>query len=492
MKYKLICGISCLVILLSSVFIPQIFKQEGNNRYHQHLNAAKKEACSHDAEIFCCHLPIVLINTEGKDIPGKAILNENGLVTGYTKAEDGADEIAANIYIIDNETQNNHLDSEASIVSKMRIHIRGNSSRTFDKSSYAVRLITEEGENNPQPIMGMAAHHEWALHGPQLDKTLIRNYMWYNIAGEIMDYAPNVRFCEVFLNGEYNGVYVMTEIITAGEEGARLNMSVDKKNHTFSGYLIRLDRGATAEIKNIETFSSYSYRSKQLLNIEYPGTKNLTPQIAEKIRQDFSAFEKSLYSFDFDSEEYGYRKYCDVDSFVDYFLINELTLNYDAGWLSTYIYKDIDKKYKMCIWDFNSACNNYQQSYIDPQGFDLHLSVWYRMIMKDSYFTDRLIERYYDLRKNYFSDEYLTNYIDDCVKYLGPAIDRNYEKWGYTFASGFDMLIPSERNPRSYSEAIEDMKNNIVVRTRWLDDNIETLKQYSKNSKIKKFDEDAN
>ena len=43
----------------------------------------------------------------------------------------------------------------------------------------------------------MDPHHEWVLHGPFLDKTLIRNYMWYNIAGEIMDYAPNVRFCEV-------------------------------------------------------------------------------------------------------------------------------------------------------------------------------------------------------------------------------------------------------------------------------------------------------
>ena len=64
--------------------------------------------------------------------------------------------------------------------------------------------------------MGMDAHYEWAMHGPYLDKSLIRNYMWYNIAGEIMDYAPNVRFCEVIINGEYKGLYVMTGTITNG------------------------------------------------------------------------------------------------------------------------------------------------------------------------------------------------------------------------------------------------------------------------------------
>ena len=78
----------------------------------------------------------------------------------------------------------------------------------------------------------MDAHHEWALHGPFLDKTLVRNYMWYNISGEIMEYSPNVRFFELVLNGEYRGLYLATEMITAGKEGARLNLQVNKKDNT--------------------------------------------------------------------------------------------------------------------------------------------------------------------------------------------------------------------------------------------------------------------
>lgn len=91
----------------------------------------------------------------------------------------------------------------------------------FDKKGYLLRTTKDDGiTNRDVEMLGMDAHHEWALHGPYLDKTLIRNYMWYNIAGEIMDYAPNARFCEVIINGEYQGLYLMVETITSGEEPA--------------------------------------------------------------------------------------------------------------------------------------------------------------------------------------------------------------------------------------------------------------------------------
>ena len=96
------------------------------------------------------------------------------------------------------------------------IRVRGNSSRYFDKHSYLVKTLTDDGAaSRDVAMLGMDAFDEWALHGPYLDKTLIRNYMWYNLAGEIMDYAPNVRFCEVLLNGVYQGLYVMTETVSS-------------------------------------------------------------------------------------------------------------------------------------------------------------------------------------------------------------------------------------------------------------------------------------
>lgn len=485
MKYKLIGTTAFLVALAIMIGIAAVPTQE-NTRYHQHISAPPKAECSHGEDVFCTHLPLVEIDTYRAEIPGKAI---DGNIYNIATTPDGQSEILCKIAVVDHEETNNHTADDPQLNSSAYINVRGYSSRTFDKSGYAIRLVTEDGQNNPQSMMGMSAHHEWALHGPILDKTLMRNYLWYNLAGEIMDYAPNVRFCEVILNGEYMGVYVMTETITAGREGARLNLSVDKKDNTFSGYLLRLDRGSGTPIKNIDPFSVYTYRFQNKVNIEYPGAANLTQELAESIRQDFSAFEKALYSFDYDNKTYGYQTMIDVQSFIDYFLINELALNYDAGSLSTYIYKDMDGKLRLCVWDFNSASDNYQESVFDVSGFELQNGVWYFMLFKDEDFVNALIDRYYELRQSYFSDEYLQTYIDEVQAYLGDAIDRNYEKWGYSFGQAHDLLVPTERNPRSYEEAVSDMEDVLLRRAAWMDENIETLRQYSAESKVKKFNE---
>lgn len=72
------------------------------------------------------------------------------------------------------------------------------------------------------------------------------------------------------------------------------------------------------------------------MDIVYPSEDNLTEAQRNWIEREFFQFEKSLYSYDYDTSDYGYWNYIDIDSFVDYFLINELTLNADSGELSTY------------------------------------------------------------------------------------------------------------------------------------------------------------
>lgn len=486
MKYRLFFIIPFAVVFIIAASMLAFIERDEIERYHQHTDEEPKAECAHGNDVFCTHLPVIQIDTGGTEIPGKLLPGRN---TAYTVAEDGSDTIVCGLKLTDNEGKNNHFEDVPAVESLARIRVRGRSSRLFDKLGYAIRLVDENGENNPQMMAGMDSHHEWALHGPFLDKTLLRNYMWYNIAGEIMDYAPNVRFCELFINGEYMGVYVLVETITAGENGARLNLSVDKKDNSFTGYLLRMDNGSDNPIKNIEPFSVYSYRFPNGTDIVYPGAKNLTEEIAEGIRQDFSDFEKAVYSFDYDNDKYGYETLIDVESFVDYFIINEFALNYDAGWLSTYIYKDIDGKFRMCIWDFNSACDNYQESHVDNMNFYFQYNVWYVMMMKDEKFVEAIIERYEELRKGILSEEYLMNYIDETIEYLGPAIDRNYEKWGYIFDEDHNLLITDERNPRSYEEAIEQIKTAIIERGKWMDENIHTLRQYAAESKVKKYNE---
>ncbi len=491
MKYKLWGAFLFLCAIALSLAAPLLESGWSSSRYHQHLEArVKAEETKGDG--FFTHLPLVEIETNGVEIPGRAVYRADG-TEYYTTAADGGESISAHMDIVDHELEYNHPEDPPTLSSDITIHVRGNSSRSFDKPSYAVRLVTEDGMNNPQKVMGMDAHHEWVLYGPYLDKTLLRNYMWYNIGGEIMDYAPNVRFCEVMLNGEYQGVYVMTEKVTAGDNGARLPLTVNAKQNTFSGYLLQLNGDRPPSNNQLtDQFTYYTKRTKYQMDIVYPGRSNMTPEIRQAISQDFSDFEKALYSYDYDSESYGYPSMIDTQSFIDYFLINELTCNYDAGWLSTYLYKDTSGKFHTCLWDMNSACDNYDKIQTEPMAFQMQYCLWYVMMMKDEDFVNALINRYWQLRETYFSEDYLFDYIDSTVAYLGDAIDRNYSVWGYTFQKQYDLLLPTERNPRSFEEAVDQTKDFLSRRIPWMDKNIDTLKQYSAESKVKKFNENAN
>ena len=445
-------------------------------RYHQHVECADDAArvCEHEDNAFCTHLPLLCVDTHGATIPGNAYYDADGNKV-ITTAPNGDNYVTVSLSVTDNSDANNHLTDTPALTSLAQMNIRGNSSRHFIKYGYAITLVDELGQNVAAEMMGMDAHHDWVIHGPILDKTMIRNYMWYNIGGEIMEYAPNVRFFEMFINGKYEGLYLMAERITAGDNDSRLNLSVSKKNNTFTGYCVRFDRGS-GELKDMETFTMYTEKTEQILNLVYPGTKNITPELKEKIQAEFAEFERMLYSTDFNHPTKGYTAYIDVDSFVDYFLINEFTSNYDAGRVSTYLYKDTDGLYKFCIWDFNSACDNYQEEPMDRQTFLLPHAVWFEVLMQDEAFVKRVIERYYELRETYFNEQYLMEYIDATIAYLGDAVDRNYERWKTAF--NYNLLYPVERNPGSYEEAVEDLKQYICDRGRWMDENIDSLKAY--------------
>ena len=140
----------------------------------------------------------------------------------------------------------------------------------------------------------------------------------------------------------------------------------------------------------------------------------------------------------------------------------------------------------MVIWDMNSCCDNFHESYMDPQQFRLPSITWFVMLTRDENFVDMVIDRYRELRRTYLSEEYLLSYIDDVVAYLGPAVERNFEVWGYTFED-YRPLNPDSRNPDSYEEAVEQLKEFCRERGEWMDENIEALRQYSHPSGNKKY-----
>lgn len=453
-----------LVLLL--ILANALTGMDKQTRIHQH-KVYHKRVKTDPVREFNTHLPIISIDLSGNVLPdyhsNETILTRVSL---YQTEED----------------RNNYLTDEPTAESLCRFRIRGHSSRRFDKKSYLMEFTDEAGENVELPLCGMEPHHEWVLHGPFLDKSLIRNYMWYNIAGEIMDYAPNVRFAEVFIDGEYQGLYVVADSISAAP--SRIDITKSDPEDYMTGYIMRLDRGSINELKNLNTFSKYTQliTSTTIADIIYPKNDEAILRQKPYIEKDISDFERMLYSYDFKD----YPEYIDVDSFVDYFIINEFTQNYDAGKYSTYLYKDLRGRYSLCVWDFNNACDNYIEWSTKNADFDMPNTLWFDMLTRDPAFIDRVIDRYRILRKGVLSENYLMQYVDDTVAFLGDAVDRNFSVWGYTFEPSEDLL-EKDRRIGSYKAAVRQLKDFIRDRGDYLDRSIEDLRQFSHESVNKQY-----
>src|SRR5690606_22496392 len=113
----------------------------------------------------------------------------------------------------------------------------------------------------------------------------------------------------------------------------RVNISSYKDGDPFTSYILRVDRGDTPE-NELNNFTKYVKRlppntatNRYMINVEYPSTQRLTPELKEYIERDFSKFEKSLYSYDYDDDDHGYDSFIDTQSFVDFFIINEFFQN---------------------------------------------------------------------------------------------------------------------------------------------------------------------
>ena len=482
MKYKLISIVSLIIALIVCILANYFVLRINPTRVDQHLDSKIEDNCLDD-EKNCSHLPIV------------SIVYEDSAPEVYKYIDSRSNNVSADSTTVNadfklyyNHKTSNRLTDVPYLTSKLNIKYRGNSSLEFDKHQYLLKFINEDSTEKTVSLLGMNEENKWVLNGPYLDKSLLRNYVAYNIAGKITDSVPEVRYCELYVNGNYQGVYLLIE--TVSRTLTNITRYKEKWSNGMTSYILRLDRAEEDNVL-IKNFGKYTGKITGIneMNIVYPSEDKLTDEIVNYITDDFSEFEKSLYSYEYKD----YEKYIDVNSFIDYMLINEFFKNSDAGTHSTYFYKDVRGKIHMGpVWDFNNSANNYVEEIYSHENFLFYDKTWYDMLFKDENFINKTIERYRYLRKGVLSDEYIQNYIDGAVEYLGKSIDRNFEVWGYTFTTENlpKMLKPDSRNYHSYKEALEQYKDFLHNRGIWMDENIETLKQYCHTSVTKGYEGD--
>jgi hypothetical protein len=368
---------------------------------------------------------------------------------------------------------------------KAGIEIRGSSSTMFDKKNYGIELWKTAEDDTSFSLMGLPAESDWILHGPFSDKTLIRNYLAYALARDMGHYASRTRFCELFLNDQYRGVYVLIERIKRDSmrvDIARLLPTDVTGDQLTGGYIVKIDRSAGDYTDG--WFSPYlgtgSEGTSPFFAYSYPQRDKISPIQKTYIKNKITAFENALRGGSYLDPYIGYKTFIDVSSFVDYFIMVELSKNTDGYRLSTFLHKDRDGKdpriHMGPIWDYDLAFGNanYYEAF-NTYGWNYTFQsdgwgtpFWWNKMLMDPYFVNMLYCRWHEFRQGVLSDESIIARIDSAVAVIGDAQARNFEQWQI---HGL-YVWPNYFVGNTFAEDVSYMKTWITNRAAWLDSNI--------------------
>ncbi len=420
------------------------------------------------------NLPIIVINTSGQ------------LIVDEPK-------ITASMGIIDNGfgVRNNVTDPFNNYDGKIGIEIRGSSSQSFPKKQYGLELRNNLGEGINAPLLGMPAEEDWVLFAPYNDKSLMRDALAYKLGRDLGWYAPRTRFCEVVINGEYQGIYVLIEKIKRDKNRVdvnKLNPDEISGDNLTGGYLIKIDKNTGSGNGGwTSTFLPPNRSNIQTIffQYDYPKAADIAPQQKTYIKDLMASFEATLAGTNFNDPVQGYTRYIDVDSFIDFYIANEVGKNVDGYRLSTYLYKQKDsdggKLHMGPIWDFNLGFGNADYctkgnpegwvtnfNTICPQDFWL-IPFWWNRLNQDGVYRSKMAARWAELRADKFQTNRITGYIDSVYMVLNAeSQQRNFQRWPVLG----QYVWPNYFVGSSFLEEVNWLKSWVTNRLNWMDANM--------------------
>lgn len=417
-------------------------------------------------------LPLVAISTNGNQIVDEPKVDAN-----FTITEAG----------------------DISYSGRMGIEIRGASSQLFPKKSFGFETRDDANEDLDASVLGFPEEEDWILYAPYSDKSLMRNMLIYDLSRDIGQYASRTKFVDVVIDDFYQGVYVFMEKLKRDSNRIDINNLKEDENSgedLTGGYILKIDKTAGSNLgegyNDLNSFvsgiSPPNSTLGQEINFMYeePDAEDITMEQKAYISNYVGQFESALASDDFMNSETGYEAYIDVDSFIDFFLLNELSNNVDGYRLSTFMHKDKNAKLKMGpIWDFNLAFGNadycgggnsnvwaFRFNERCPEDF-WQVPFWWERLLEDPVYVSKLKSRWNELRGSSLSDGAIFSKIDAYVNVLNTAgaVQNNFTVWPIIGI----YVWPNNFVGNSYTEELGYLTNWVEDRLQWMDTEIERL-----------------
>jgi hypothetical protein len=379
------------------------------------------------------NLPVVIISTDGNAV----ILDDPRVLALMKIIYRGPGE---RNYLTD---QNNpqYLNYDG----RINIEIRGSSSQVTNKKQYGFStLMSDNVTNNNVSLLGMPEENDWILNGMVFDPALMRDYLCYNLSRQIGEYASRTAYCELIINGQYQGLYLLQEKIKADDNRVdivKIDMNDNSMPQVSGGYITKADK-TTGGDPVAWTMTNPDGKIVDYIH-EFPKPGYVTALQNEYIQAQFIKLAETANDHNTSLID-GYPSVIDIPSFIDHIIISELSSNADSYQYSTFFHKDRNGKLRagpiwdndltfgndLFFWGFDrSKTNIWQFSNGDNEG-----SKFWKDFYNDPQFKCYLSKRWNELilPGGPLNPSLLETYIDQTAAYISEAVARDNILWKNT------------------------------------------------------------
>lgn len=307
---------------------------------------------------------------------------------------------------------------------------RGNSTWNYDKKPYSIKLSQKKA------LLGMDAGKKWALLAGWREGAKLNTKIAYDIAEELeLAYSPSCTWVDLYLNGEYAGIYYLSETVSVGD--GRVDIcDLEKENELGTpidisgGYLIEKEFSEYWE----ENPTKFSTDSGAKFTLKEP--QNASAEQIDYIQNYIQSIDTMISNGNID-----YENSIDLDSFSKKFVLDELVFHHDTNVASMFFYKDRGNSclYAGPVWDFDGAFgeNNsewtdgrwmdYSKSFLESLRSESELLLWNAKLYEDPTFQNAVAQNYQAILPQL--DELINIKIDEYASYIQKSVHLDKIRW---------------------------------------------------------------
>ncbi len=361
---------------------------------------------------------------------------------------------------------------------------RGSSSRLFPKKQYSVKLVDEKENKKELSLLGMPKSAHWVLYGPFVDRSYIRNALAYTVGREISKgrgeyFSPRYDFVWCSINGNDKGLYLLSEKIKRHKDRVNISSFKTYKGLNEAAFITEISAGA----------GDFTTSNKTSIRYRYPSSKDLDSlktqsfleyyRFSSAIKLSFEEVEKKILFLQDSLDLLG--RDVDVDSLVDYILIQEVFKNIDGYRRSVYLHRPSKGKLVFGpIWDFNLAMGNVvlhgmQSScgwLLEKKIRFLPHAFYFNKVWQSREFRSLFRERYLKLRQDVLSDHNINTLITCLANKIDKYANRDRDIWYNKESIVFKIFLNTREKAVTFKQHIQVLNSWMLSRLQWMDEHI--------------------